>query len=114
VFRPEHPEHPELDRIRRPPELLNDDAVLLRRERDLPQPAGVHGVQAHETSTLSAPPATDRKSLRPSAPPSSGSAQRSGWGIIPSTLPRLLTIPAMLCSEPFGLALGTTRPLASQ
>ena len=58
--------------------------------------------------------ATDRNSFRPSVPPSSGSAHRSGWGIMPNTLPRALTMPAMLCIEPLGLALLVTRPLASQ
>src|SRR5712692_5142404 len=114
VLGPQQPEHPELHRVRRPPEPLDDDAVLLRREGNLPQPALVYRVQTQLTSILNALPATDWKSLSPSALPSSASAQRSGWGIIPSTLPRLLMMPAMLCSEPFGLALGTTRPSASQ
>src|SRR5712692_9093308 len=77
VFRPEHPEHPELDSVRRPPELLDDHAVLLRRQGDLPQPPGIYGVEAHVTSTFSPWPATERKSLSPSAPPSSASDHRA-------------------------------------
>jgi hypothetical protein len=45
----------------------------------------------------------DRKITAPSSPPISGSQQRSGWGIIPNTLPRVFTIPAMLFIEPLGL-----------
>jgi len=39
---------------------------------------------------------------RPSALPSSGSAFRSGWGIIPSTFPEEFTMPAMSARLPFG------------
>src|SRR5437879_4370622 len=49
-------------------------------------------------------PTSDWNTLNPSVPPSSGSAARSGWGIIPRTLPPGLQIPAMLSSDPFGLA----------
>ena len=41
---------------------------------------------------------------RPSALPRSGSAFRSGWGIIPSTLPEALTMPAMSARLPLGLS----------
>ena len=42
--------------------------------------------------------------------PSAGSVARSGWGIRPRTFPCLLMIPAILLSEPFGLASGVTSP----
>src|SRR5439155_19250158 len=40
---------------------------------------------------------------RPSSPPRTPSASRSGCGIIPSTLARGLVTPAMSASEPLGL-----------
>jgi hypothetical protein len=49
-------------------------------------------------------PTSDWNTLKPSVPPSSGSAARSGWGIIPRTLPPGLQIPAMFSSDPLGLA----------
>ena len=51
---------------------------------------------------------------RPSVPPSSGSIRSSGWGIMPSTLPASLRMPAILLSEPLGLAAGVTLPSESQ
>src|SRR5207245_9933545 len=47
---------------------------------------------------------------RPSSLPRRASAQRSGCGIMPKTLPASLTIPPMLSSEPLGLASGVTWP----
>ena len=49
-------------------------------------------------------PTMDSKILKPSVPPSSGSLERSGCGIIPSTFRPGLQIPAMLSSDPLGLA----------
>ncbi|MBT9148473.1 MAG: hypothetical protein DDT32_02247 [Syntrophomonadaceae bacterium] len=46
----------------------------------------------------------ESKNTRPSVPPRISSQQRSGWGIIPSTFPSALVIPAMLEREPLGLA----------
>jgi len=46
----------------------------------------------------------DRKINRPSSLPRTSSVQRSGCGIMPSTLPSALMIPAILSSEPFGFA----------
>src|SRR6185312_2482415 len=116
VLGPEHAEHAQLDCVRRPVEGFDDDPVLVLRERHLAQPLriGLAHVQAQETRTLISPSATERNSFRPSEPPRSASAQRSGCGIMPSTLPRLLMMPAMLCREPLGLAPGMTRHSASQ
>ena len=47
----------------------------------------------------------DLNSRKPSVEPKSASTARSGWGIMPNTLPRLLTIPAMLRKEPLGFSL---------
>ena len=47
---------------------------------------------------------TDSNSTRPSALPSTRSQARSGCGIRPTTLRASLQIPAMLRTEPFGLA----------
>ena len=46
--------------------------------------------------------ATLSNSRIPSDDPSNGSHARSGCGIIPSTLRRSLTMPAMSCIDPFG------------
>src|SRR3989454_9043359 len=114
MLRPENPEHAELDFVRCSFELLDDGPVLIRSERNLAELAFVHRFDTQDTRTFSAFSATERNSFRPSVPPSSASEQRSGCGIMPSTLPRALTMPAMLCSEPFGFAAGTTLPPGSQ
>src|SRR4051812_15645779 len=46
--------------------------------------------------------ARDVKNPRPSGTLSSGSAVRSGWGMIPTTVPPALQMPAMWCAEPLG------------
>src|ERR1700686_5385567 len=115
VLRPEHSEHAELDLAWGPLQLFNDDPVFLWGERDFPQSSLVDPLTyGQEARTFIAFAAAERNSLSPSVPPSSASAQRSGCGIMPSTLPRALTIPAMLCSEPLGFALEVTRPSAEQ
>src|SRR5665213_2879181 len=43
------------------------------------------------------------KRIRPSVPPKTASAARSGWGIMPRTLPCALMTPAMWAKEPLGL-----------
>src|SRR5262252_9371422 len=55
-------------------------------------------------------PTSDWKILNPSVPPSSGSAERSGWGIMPRTLRPGLQMPAILSRDPLGLASGVMRP----
>src|SRR4029077_9427836 len=114
VLRPEHPEHSELDLVGGPLQLLDDDPVLLGGERHLSEASLVHALGRQETRTFIAFAATERNSFSPSVPPSSGSEHRSGCGIMPSTLPRALTMPAMLCVDPLGFALLVTRPLSSQ
>src|ERR1051326_9044487 len=54
------------------------------------------------------------KSFSPSAEPSRLSLERSGWGIIPSTLRPSLQMPAMLSSEPLGLDSAVTSPSREQ
>ena len=51
---------------------------------------------------LAMAPTRDSKIFTPSSPPSSGSAARSGWGIMPRTFLPGLQIPAMFSSEPLG------------
>src|SRR5437667_512476 len=114
VLRPEHAEHAELDLVRRSFQLLDDGLVLIRGERDFSKPSLIHRFDTQDTKTFSAFSATDRNSFRPSVPASQASGQPRGCGIMPSTLPRALTMPAMLCSEPFGFAAGTTLPAGSQ
>jgi len=55
-------------------------------------------------------PTIDRKITNPSSDPSRASLARSGCGINPITLRSRLQIPAMLASEPFGFAAGSSRP----
>ena len=78
VLRPQHAEHSQLDVVGRSLEGLDDDAVLVGRERDLAQTPLIHLFQAQTVSNSTALCITERNSLRPSVPPSSGSAQRSG------------------------------------
>ena len=56
----------------------------------------------------------ERNIRLPSSLPSRGSQLRSGWGIIPSTLPRSLMMPAMLRAEPLGLEPLVILPASSQ
>ncbi len=73
-----------------------------------PQWSAYHrGFSAAAASEL----AMARKSLRPSAEPRRDSLERSGWGIMPRTLRPSLRMPAMLSSEPLGLAAGVISPL---
>jgi hypothetical protein len=60
----------------------------------------------HNPSQASTSPSADSNRARPSLPPCAGSIRFSGCGIMPSTLPALLTMPAMLLSEPFGIGVG--------
>src|SRR5437667_4569460 len=114
MLRPQNAEHAEIASFRYSFELHDDGLVLIRSERNLAELAFVHRFHTQDISTFSALSATERNSFRPSVPPSSASEQRSGCGIMPSTLPRALMMPEILCSEPFGLAEGTTRPPGSQ
>ena len=59
-------------------------------------------------------PTMDSKILNPSMPPNSGSLERSGCGIIPSTFRPGLQIPTMLSSDPLGLASGVISPVGEQ
>src|SRR5439155_13155328 len=113
VLGPEHADHPQLDLVGLPAQPLHDHGVLVGRERDLAQRALVD-LHAHAVKTCRPECTTEPNSLSPSTPPSSSSLQRSGWGIIPSTLPRRFVMPAIACTEPFGLAAGTTIPRSSQ
>src|SRR3984885_14161609 len=65
----------------------------------------------HEILTyLVIAPASDAKSSKPSDEPSIASLDRSGWGIIPSTLCPSLNTPAMQLMAPLGLANLVTSP----
>jgi len=55
-------------------------------------------------------PATRQKTPRPSSDPRQPSDALSGWGIIPTTLPRSFETPAMPFNEPFGFAWSVTSP----
>src|SRR3954467_7702375 len=64
----------------------------------------------HQAATLLR---MDSNSRTPSSEPSSELQARSGCGIMPSTLPASLTMPAMFRSEPLGLASALVLPIAS-
>ena len=63
---PEYTEHSQLDLVWRSLQLLDDDPIFLRGERDLPKPALVNQICTQETRTFSALSATERKSFKPS------------------------------------------------
>ena len=60
------------------------------------------GLGPQRASTLIAPISASN-STRPSSDPTSGSHAHSGWGIMPSTLPSRLAMPATRSCEPVGL-----------
>src|SRR5690606_3591237 len=64
------------------------------------------GVEAGRLWLLRAHAASIRlwKTAAPPVRPSTGSEARSGWGIMPMTLPRSLIRPAISRAEPFGLS----------
>ena len=59
-------------------------------------------------------PTRDSKILNPSVPPNSGSLERSGCGIIPSTFRPGLQIPAIFSRDPLGLAALVISPEGEQ
>src|SRR6185503_19479096 len=124
VLRPHDTEDRHLLERGCPPEALYDALVLLGREA-LPdgrvdRDGGTgHGpgttVGSRRGARLSRPThaCMERKSFKPSSPPSRRSAACSGCGIMPTTLRPALHTPAMLLSEPFGFTSGVVRPLRS-
>src|SRR3990172_2567717 len=64
----------------------------------------------YERRYLLMPPIIDSNTPLPSREPSSPSHALSGWGIMPSTFPFSLTIPAISESAPLGLASSLTTP----
>ena len=115
VLVPHRREDAELGEIRGPAHDPLDARVFLgaqpvlgderRRDRHLRHRA--HRA-AHESASASASNMT-----RPSAPPSAGSAARSGCGIRPSTVRAGLRMPAMWAAEPLGLAPSPVSPPSS-
>src|SRR5262249_44201270 len=95
VLGPEQAEHRQLDVIRLPPQLLDDELVL-----------GVGQAKFTVLGRLdghAATPAAAENILSPSVEPVIGSTACSGWGIRPRTLPASLRTPAMSPTEPLGL-----------
>ena len=90
--------------------------VVRIRNRAMKSDAGSrsrHKIQACAYFTAMAP-TRDSKILNPSVPPNSGSLERSGCGIMPSTFRPGLQIPAILSKDPFGLASGVISPDGEQ
>ena len=106
VLRPEHADHPQLHVVGGSAQQLDDGLVFGFGQSHLAQLLCRH--RGTQTTSSAKASSTDLNRRRPSVPPSSGSAHRSGWGIMPSTFPSLFTIPAMLWMEPLGFAAGTT------
>src|SRR5262249_32165855 len=89
-------------------ELVGAEPVLLRRRF---VDRGFFFRRAHTRRPISA--RSEANSILPSSEPSSASLARSGCGIRPNTLPRALHVPAMLATEPLGLAPSETPPVGS-
>ena len=120
VLAPERADHAQLDIGRAAVEQLAGAAVLVAAQRDLRQRLvvglGLARVRVGRRVGHAQPQRSmiERHSRLPSSPPSSGSETRSGWGIMPSTLPAGLITPAMSWAEPLGLASPPSRPCSSQ
>src|SRR6185295_1120884 len=110
VLAPHHAEDADFGKVRLALEDLDDLVVFAFREsvlaedfvRDLR-----HRLLPTNAFTI------DSKMSFPSALPRIASLDRSGCGIIPSTFRCSLTMPAMLLSDPLGLASPVIRPLPS-
>jgi hypothetical protein len=92
------------------------DPSCLRRGASLPHElVGVLAITRGSRSypsTATADWMMDSQMRLPSVPPVRSSEARSGWGIMPRTLPRSLMMPAMFATLPFGFAAGMTWPAA--
>src|SRR4029077_17588774 len=73
--------------------------------------AGAYSDAERKLYLLAKAPIMEWKIFIPSVPPSSGPDALSGCGIMPTTLPPALQMPAILPSEPLGLADGETPPV---
>src|SRR5262249_21757524 len=93
-----------LDRHREPVDLLDPVLARMHGQAQL----GGHRQEQRQQDQPTASRMLSN-SRRPSSPPRTPSAKRSGCGIIPSTLPRALVMPAMSAREPLGLLPETPR-----
>src|SRR5207244_5485440 len=105
----QRPEQPQLPVIPGPTQGANDGTVTNPLEGHGVEP-GPSQRQPHHTATRAKAWMAERRTASPSSPPSTASQARSGCGIMPTTFPRALEIPAIFPSEPFGLAAAVTRP----
>ena len=107
VLAPHDREDTELGVVGRAPHDVENAPVLLAAEAVLGgQIEGAGGDRRAHDSAATKPSNT----IRPSPPPSAGSARRSGCGIIPSTVLWRLKMPAMFSAEPLGLAAASGSP----
>ena len=122
VLAPERADHAQLDLGRAAVEQLAGAVVLVAAQRDLRQRLVVGlglarlsvGRRVGHAQAQPQRSMIERHSRLPSSPPSSGSDTRSGWGMMPSTLPAGLITPAMSWAEPLGLASPPSSPCSSQ
>ena len=110
MLAPHHRENAELGDVGLAPQNIDHLAVFFRAQPMAGDDVGwVGDIGRHQPSASTSP----SNMARPSVPVRRASASRSGWGIMPSTLPASLVIPAILAKDPLGLAAAVTSPLAS-
>src|SRR5688572_15752064 len=104
VLRPHHREDAELGQRRLASERFDDSLIFVSGESVLRDK--VVGNRHREVASARSDTAftADSNSTSPSALPIASSQARSGCGINPTTFLPSLQIPAMLFSDPFGLA----------
>ena len=102
VLGPHDRENAQLHQVRRPAQTVQDDLVFGVDDAVFLDDLGgdAFGVLGHGGYAL---PRRDSNSFSPSVPPCFSSTARSGWGIMPMTLPCSLVMPAMSRAEPLGL-----------
>src|SRR5262249_34663034 len=108
VLGPHHADDAQLLDGRRSPEDVDEPPPLVARETVLGRDLRADR-RRHPDEPAAAPPrpthaCTERKSRSPSSPTVSASTACSGCGMSPTTFRPALHTPAMLASEPFGLA----------
>ena len=121
VLAPERAEHAEFDGGEVSFETVAGEAVLVRAEGELLQGVvvdgdggGAGGVVATHAGHQPHRSMMERQTRRPSSLPRRASLARSGWGIMPRTVPAALMTPAMAARDPLGLACGVMAPAGSQ
>src|SRR5690606_4932234 len=104
--------------VRLAPETTDDEVELFfaqaegRGARPQARLGGAVPLHASHAAAPARASSSEPSTTVPSAEPSSASTARSGCGIMPSTLPRSLTMPAMALRLPLTLAAAVVSPCA--